>query len=228
VRKTRSRSRPDWWVILPVLPDRHGGLWCLPLASNVAVRVEPRKRTIRAVPPPKCWRASLVAAATRVVAATAAAAVCWCREFAHRPAGIGDRHRRKLDEPRHAGSGRAGSLRDVAATSRPKGVPRHSGRSAISPRRADVRVRRADPRQWPAVGMVAVGTGLGPLPPDTEQRMTEFTDLVATSIANAQTGGRCRPAMTSSARSCGSRPRCAGLPRSLPAHPSGRDLPGGQ
>jgi len=41
-------------------------------------------------------------------------------------------------------------------------------------------------RLW---GMVAVGTGLGPLPPDTEQRMTEFTDLVATSIANAQNRG---------------------------------------
>jgi signal transduction histidine kinase len=41
-------------------------------------------------------------------------------------------------------------------------------------------------RLW---GMVAVGTGPGPLPPDTEQRMTEFTDLVATSVANAQNRG---------------------------------------
>jgi signal transduction histidine kinase len=38
-------------------------------------------------------------------------------------------------------------------------------------------------RLW---GMVAVGSGEGPLPPDTEQRMTEFTDLVATAVANAQ------------------------------------------
>jgi signal transduction histidine kinase len=38
-------------------------------------------------------------------------------------------------------------------------------------------------RLW---GMIAVGSGEGPLPPDTEQRMTEFTDLVATAIANAQ------------------------------------------
>ena len=38
-------------------------------------------------------------------------------------------------------------------------------------------------RLW---GMVAVGSGKGPLPPDTEQRMTEFTDLVATAVANAQ------------------------------------------
>ena len=30
------------------------------------------------------------------------------------------------------------------------------------------------------------GPGEGPLPPDTEQRMTEFTDLVATAVANAQ------------------------------------------
>ena len=37
-------------------------------------------------------------------------------------------------------------------------------------------------RLW---GMIAVGSGQGPLPPDTEQRMTEFTDLVATAVANA-------------------------------------------
>jgi signal transduction histidine kinase len=34
--------------------------------------------------------------------------------------------------------------------------------------------------------MIAVGSGHGPLPPDTEQRMTKFTDLVATAVANAQ------------------------------------------
>ncbi len=38
-------------------------------------------------------------------------------------------------------------------------------------------------RLW---GMIAVGSGQAPLPPDTEQRMTEFTDLVATAVANAQ------------------------------------------
>ncbi len=38
-------------------------------------------------------------------------------------------------------------------------------------------------RLW---GMIAVGSGEGSLPPDTEQRMTEFTDLVATAVANAQ------------------------------------------
>jgi signal transduction histidine kinase len=38
-------------------------------------------------------------------------------------------------------------------------------------------------RLW---GMIAVGSGQGPLPPDTEERMTAFTDLVATSVANAQ------------------------------------------
>jgi signal transduction histidine kinase len=38
-------------------------------------------------------------------------------------------------------------------------------------------------RLW---GTIAVGSGEGPLPPDTEQRMTEFTDLVATAVANAQ------------------------------------------
>ena len=38
-------------------------------------------------------------------------------------------------------------------------------------------------RLW---GAIAAGSGQGPLPPDTEQRMTEFTDLVATAVANAQ------------------------------------------
>jgi signal transduction histidine kinase/uncharacterized protein YoaH (UPF0181 family) len=38
-------------------------------------------------------------------------------------------------------------------------------------------------RLW---GMFAVGSRRGPLPPDTEQRTTEFTDLVATAVANAQ------------------------------------------
>ncbi|HEY3651314.1 MAG TPA: GAF domain-containing protein, partial [Streptosporangiaceae bacterium] len=41
-------------------------------------------------------------------------------------------------------------------------------------------------RLW---GMIAVGPGQGPLPRDAEQRMTEFTDLVATSVANAQNRG---------------------------------------
>jgi len=40
-------------------------------------------------------------------------------------------------------------------------------------------------RLW---GMIAVGSGPAPLPPDTEQRMSEFTDLVATAVANAQGG----------------------------------------
>jgi signal transduction histidine kinase len=38
-------------------------------------------------------------------------------------------------------------------------------------------------RLW---GMIAIGSGGGPLPPDTEQRMTQFTGLVATAVANAQ------------------------------------------
>ncbi|MDT4947160.1 MAG: hypothetical protein QOH14_3893, partial [Pseudonocardiales bacterium] len=38
-------------------------------------------------------------------------------------------------------------------------------------------------RLW---GMIAAGPGQGPLPPDTERRMAEFTDLVATAVANAQ------------------------------------------
>jgi len=38
-------------------------------------------------------------------------------------------------------------------------------------------------RLW---GMIAVGSRGGPLPDGAEQRMTEFTDLVATAVANAQ------------------------------------------
>jgi signal transduction histidine kinase len=45
---------------------------------------------------------------------------------------------------------------------------------------------RVNGRLW---GMIAVGPGEGPLPPDTEQRMTEFTGLVATAVANAQNRG---------------------------------------
>ncbi len=41
-------------------------------------------------------------------------------------------------------------------------------------------------RLW---GTIAVGSGQGPLPPDTEQRMTDFTDLVASAVANAQNRG---------------------------------------
>ncbi|MGH3250605.1 MAG: GAF domain-containing protein, partial [Trebonia sp.] len=49
-------------------------------------------------------------------------------------------------------------------------------------------------RLW---GMIAVGSGQGPLSPDTEQRMTEFTELVATAVANAQSRAEL---MTSRAR----------------------------
>ncbi|MDX6334871.1 MAG: hypothetical protein QOG05_2211 [Streptosporangiaceae bacterium] len=38
-------------------------------------------------------------------------------------------------------------------------------------------------RLW---GMIAVGSGQAPLPPETGQRMSEFTGLVATAVANAQ------------------------------------------
>jgi signal transduction histidine kinase len=41
-------------------------------------------------------------------------------------------------------------------------------------------------RLW---GMIAVGSAQTSLPPDTEQRMAEFTDLVATAIADAQNWG---------------------------------------
>jgi GAF domain-containing protein len=40
-------------------------------------------------------------------------------------------------------------------------------------------------RLW---GLIAVGSGQGPLPPDIEQRMTEFTDLVATAVRTRKAG----------------------------------------
>jgi signal transduction histidine kinase len=40
-----------------------------------------------------------------------------------------------------------------------------------------------DGRLW---GMIAAGSGEGPLPDGTEERMTEFTELVAAAVANAQ------------------------------------------
>ncbi len=49
-------------------------------------------------------------------------------------------------------------------------------------------------RLW---GMIAVGSGQGPLPPDTEQRMAEFIELVATTVANVQSRAEL---MTSRAR----------------------------
>ena len=49
-------------------------------------------------------------------------------------------------------------------------------------------------RLW---GMIAVGSEEGPLPPDAEQRMTAFTDLIATAVANAQSRAEL---MTSRAR----------------------------
>jgi signal transduction histidine kinase len=44
----------------------------------------------------------------------------------------------------------------------------------------------ANGRLW---GMIAVGSGHAPLPPETEHRMAEFTDLIATAVANAQNWG---------------------------------------
>lgn len=51
-----------------------------------------------------------------------------------------------------------------------------------------------DRRVW---GLIAIGSTEGPLPSDTERRLTDFTDLVATAVANAQ--GRAE-LMTSRAR----------------------------
>jgi signal transduction histidine kinase len=71
-------------------------------------------------------------------------------------------------------SARVDDYRDI-----PGGEPylREGLRSAVA---APIHVNG---RLW---GAIAVGSGQGPLAPDAEQRMTQFTDLVATAVANAQ------------------------------------------
>src|SRR5882757_6207043 len=71
-------------------------------------------------------------------------------------------------------SARVDDYRDI-----PGGEPylREGLRSAVA---APIHVNG---RLW---GAIAVGSGRGPLAPDAEQRMTQFTDLVSTAVANAQ------------------------------------------
>ena len=81
-------------------------------------------------------------------------------------------------------------------------------------------------RLW---GMIAVGSGEGPLPPGSEQRMTEFTDLVATAVANAQNRAALEASRDELARLLAGAGRAApgghaGGPRNRP----GRDLLGGR
>jgi GAF domain-containing protein len=64
-----------------------------------------------------------------------------------------------------------------------------------------------DGRLW---GMIAVGSGEARPPDGIEQRMTQFTDLVATAVANAQNRPRWRPAGTNWPACWPSRPRYAG------------------
>jgi signal transduction histidine kinase/uncharacterized protein YoaH (UPF0181 family) len=74
-------------------------------------------------------------------------------------------------------TGQAARVNDYAALVGGEPYVREGLRSAVG---VPIHV---DGRLW---GMIAVGSGEGPLPPDTEQRTTEFTDLVATAVANAQ------------------------------------------
>jgi signal transduction histidine kinase len=74
-------------------------------------------------------------------------------------------------------TGRAAHVADYGALPGGEATLQEGIRSAIA-----VPIH-ANGRLW---GMIAVGSGRGPLPPDTEQRMTDFTDLVATAVTNAQ------------------------------------------
>ncbi len=75
-------------------------------------------------------------------------------------------------------TGRAARVDDYGAIPGGEATLREGHRSALA---VPIHVNG---RLW---GMIAVGSGQGgPLPRDTEQRMTEFTDLVATAVANAQ------------------------------------------
>ena len=72
-------------------------------------------------------------------------------------------------------TGHAARVDDYSAIEGGEATLREGIRSAVA---VPIHV---DGRLW---GMIAVGPG--PLPPDLEQRMAEFTDLVATAVANAQ------------------------------------------
>ncbi|HEY2043450.1 MAG TPA: GAF domain-containing protein [Jatrophihabitans sp.] len=72
-------------------------------------------------------------------------------------------------------TGRSARVDDYSAIEGGQATLREGIRSAVA---VPIHV---DGRLW---GMIAVGPG--PLPPDLEQRMTQFTDLVATAVANAQ------------------------------------------
>ena len=75
-------------------------------------------------------------------------------------------------------TGRAARVDDYGGLAGGEATLREGHRSAVA---VPIHVNG---RLW---GMIAVGPGQGgPLPPDTEQRMSEFTDLVATAVANAQ------------------------------------------
>ncbi|MCU1657250.1 MAG: putative GAF-sensor signal transduction histidine kinase [Pseudonocardiales bacterium] len=72
-------------------------------------------------------------------------------------------------------TGRSARVDDYGAIEGGEATLREGIRSAVA---VPIHV---DGRLW---GMIAVGPG--PLPPDLEQRLAEFTDLVATAVANAQ------------------------------------------
>jgi signal transduction histidine kinase len=74
-------------------------------------------------------------------------------------------------------TGRAARVDDYGAIAGGESTLREGIRSAVA---VPIHV---DGRLW---GMIAVGPENGPMPADTEQRMTQFTDLVATAVANAQ------------------------------------------
>jgi signal transduction histidine kinase len=73
-------------------------------------------------------------------------------------------------------TGQAARVDDYGAIEGGEATLREGIRSAVA---VPIHV---DGRLW---GLIAVGPG--PLPPDLEQRMAAFTDLVATAVANAQT-----------------------------------------
>jgi signal transduction histidine kinase len=72
-------------------------------------------------------------------------------------------------------TGRAARVEDYRAVEGGEATLREGIQSAVA---VPIHVNG---RLW---GLIAVGPG--PLPPDLEQRLTEFTDLVATAVANAQ------------------------------------------
>jgi len=85
-------------------------------------------------------------------------------------------------------------------------MPMPRARSVASRRGYRLRRRVADHRRDRLWGVMTVSTKAEPLPPDTEQRLANFTELLATAIANSESRAALGVLADEQARSGGWRP----------------------